>query len=71
MEQYTYIGFLLTATIGLASFVVWLVKKVISLTEKSTDTHHELKGAISSLGEAVKNNTKATDELRYSINNKQ
>lgn len=44
----------------MATFIVWLVKKIIHLTEKNTE-------AMSKLYSAVDNNTNAVKELREII----
>lgn len=70
IEQYTYIGFLITCVVSLSGFSVWLVKKVIKITETNTETYKDLKNSIEKLDISLDNNTEAIKELKYSLNHK-
>lgn len=60
MQDYTFIGFLITCVLGLASFCVFLVKKVIAITKENTEAFKDLKHAIYS-------NTTAVNDLKSII----
>jgi len=67
MEQYTQIGFLITALLAVSGCLWWLVKKVIYIT---TDCIKENTQALSELKSAISNSIQATNELKQTINNK-
>lgn len=63
MEQYTFLGFLITCVLGLALYAKYLVSKIIKITETNTSAFQELK-------HAVLNNTEAIRDLKNYFNNK-
>lgn len=60
MEQYTFLGFLVTCVLGLALYAKYLVSKIIKITETNTSAFQELK-------HAVTNNTDAVKDLRQTL----
>lgn len=58
MEQYTFIGFLITCVFGLSIFCKYLVSKIIKITETNTEAFKELKHAIFSLEKTIENRIK-------------
>lgn len=63
----TFIGFLITCVIGLASFVVWLVKKIIYLTDDCSATMKDVRNAVANNTSAIEDNSIALRELRTTI----
>lgn len=60
IEQYTFIGFLITCVFGLSLYAKYLVSKIIKITETNTSAFQELK-------HAVVNNTDAVKDLRQTL----
>lgn len=60
MEQYTFLGFLITCVFALSLFIRYLVGKIIKITETNTSAFHELK-------HAVANNTTAVNDLKQTL----
>lgn len=67
MENYTFIGFLITCVLGLSGFATWLVKKVINITNENVQAFKDFKFAIHELKVSVDHNTDATKELKQTI----
>lgn len=61
-ENIQFTAFLITSVMAMAGFIVWLVKKVIKITEENTTASRDLK-------HAVCNNTEATKDLKQVIQN--
>lgn len=74
MENYTQVGFLITALLAVSGCLWWLVKKIIHITtsvvKDNTEAFQGLKHAIYSLEKSIDNNIEATKELKQTINNK-
>lgn len=67
MENYTFIGFLITCVFGMSSIIMWLVKKVINITKENTEAFKDFRHSINSLENALDNNTDAIKDLRQTI----
>lgn len=67
MEQYTFIGFLITCVFGLSLFAKYLVSKIIKLTADCHEAMIDVKNAVRDNSEAVKANSQAVQQLREAI----
>lgn len=67
IQDYSFLGFLVTALLAVSACLWWLVKKIIHITttvmKENTEAYQELKHAIS-------NSVQATNELKQTINSK-
>lgn len=67
MEQYSFIGFLITCVLGLSGFIVWLVKKLIVLIKECTESMKDLKNAVYNNTTAAVDNAESLKELKNTI----
>lgn len=71
MENYTFVGFLITCVLGLSVFVSWLVKKIIHITtealKENSNAMKDLKFAIHENSKSIESNIEAVKDLRQTI----
>lgn len=61
------IGFLISAILAMSGFIVWLVKKIISLTQDCSETMKDVRNAVTNNTSAIEDNSIALRELRTTI----
>lgn len=65
--DYSFIGFLTLCVLGLSSFIVYLVKKIINLTKDCHEAMRDVKNAVTNNTKAYEDNASAIRELRTTI----